>query len=142
MHSVERDSGKRNEEFIFIREMPFSLSYDDSVYNILPVIIWVDNFFQEGIWCRVICVLEEAVYLRKRCVSWQKYQLADLRNQHAETTGVKHRHIINLTFHNRFVIHFDHQNSGLYSYTKWNSLKSISVLLNQVTAWETMAGIW
>lgn len=55
---------------------------------------------------------------RKRYVSRQKYQLADIRNQYAEITGIKHRPIINLTFHNRFVICFGHQNSGLYSCTK------------------------
>lgn len=28
--------------------MLFSLSYDDSVYNILPVIIWLGNFFKKA----------------------------------------------------------------------------------------------
>lgn len=121
--------------------MLFSLSYDDSVYNILPVIIWLGNFFKKAYDVELSVYLE--MWREKGCVSWQKNQLADVRNQHVEITGVKQRPIINLTFYNSFVMHLVHQNSGLYSCTKWNSFKSIICgFKSKVTTWETVVVIW
>lgn len=84
--------------------MPFSLSYDNSVYDILSL-TWVDNFFQA--YDVELAVLEKVE--RQKDVSWQKYQLSDVRTAHGEVTGVNYRLIIHLTFHNIFVFNFGHQ---------------------------------
>lgn len=78
---------------------------------------------------------------RKGCVL-TKYELTGVRNQNAEITGVKHGSFINLIFHGRLVIHFDHQNSGLYSFTKCNSLKSIICFFKSSHYLENHTGVW
>lgn len=109
----------RTKKKIFFRGMSFSWSFDNSVY--ILSLTCVDDFFQAyDVDLSSVEKVEGQKY-----VSWQKYQLSDVRTLHREGTGGKYRPIIHLTFHDIFGFHFGHQNSELYWHSKWNCLKSI-----------------
>lgn len=129
MHSVERDSGRR---------MKSSFSSRKCHSHCLMMIL-CGSFF------RKVHDAELSMYLKRwreeRCVL-TKYELTGVRNQNAEITGVKHGSFINLIFPDRLVIHFDHQNSGLHSFTKCNSLKSTICIFKSSHYLENHTGVW
>lgn len=158
MHKAERGSCRRNDKFIFVGEIPLSLSYNTILDNILPVFydsIFIIFFFpQEGNIQVYQCVWIGGG--RKKGVSPQKHQLADVRSHHEEITAAvsdgRENENTSLFLISHFIKDFL---STLVTKTldyihvlSETALKVASVLLNQVTGLssgevmtlETMAG--